>query len=252
MQEFQAKQLWPFIIRFTQSWKSRESVLIVFSGTLAVIFATLFIVFLFLILQEVKSKFYDMLELYILAEVLILTLLLPSAFVAMFAPRILARVALSLVEQYNFAFLLFAPLSENDIPKSPMLEFFSGSPQNFAKVNTSFEERIWWLSSRKKPELLLDGIAEALGKRNNANPQPIDDPDLPVGLFGGIIIRQWYLYATQIAAWISFCAPTCVFLFVVPLIVIPVGVVLVMQTVHTLAYAAAYYRILTDRWPWEA
>lgn len=251
MLEFPARHSVLFITRFTQSWKSREAVLIFFSGTLAVIFVTLFIVFLFLILLAVKSKFYDMLELYILAEVLILTLLFPSAFVAMFAPRVLARVASSLVEQYNFAFLLFAPLSENDIPKSPMLEFFSGSPQIFAKVNTSFEERIWWLSSRKKPELLLEGIAEVLGKRNNANPQAIDDPDLPVSLLGGIIIRQWYLYATQIAAWISCCAPTCVFLFVVPLIIIPVGVAKVIQTVHTLAYAAAYYRILAERWPWE-
>ena len=78
----------------------------------------------------------------------------------------------------------------------------------------------------------------------------IDDPTVVIDSRFGIRVRQAPFYLLII---LCTCVMSGLFLITTVIgMVIPIVVCIwLMRRVNQLAFAAAYYRILTDEWPWE-
>lgn len=180
---------------------------------------------------------------YLVSVVLII---IPAGFFMITAPRVLAYVAQGLIERLDLTYLLFVPLSTDDFARSTTMEFVAGAPVANVSINESLRSRIWWLSGQMRPDQLLGGVPSILAMRHGSLPRTLTNMSLPVGTLGGIIVRQWYLLTCQVITWSTCCGSCGCGLFIFPLVIYRV-----FLNIHSLALAAAYYRILTDKWPWE-
>lgn len=175
-----------------------------------------------------------------------IVVLVPAGVLMITAPKMLAPVAAGIIDRLDLLFLLYIPLTDEDYARNRFMEYFAGAPVADSRINLSFTSRIWWLSGQMKPELLLGGIPRYMAGLHGDLPYSLADGSMPVGRLGPIVIRQWYFYVSQTLAWGSCCCSSgCFFVFA------PYFVYRVVANVHALAYAAAYYRILTGHWPWE-
>lgn len=97
--------------------------------------------------------------------------------------------------------------------------------------------------------MLLGGIPRGIALKWGDLPRSLMNAGMPVGGFAGLVVRQWVLFVTQLIYWASCCGTAscgC------GLLLVPLVLYRVFVAVHSLAYAAAYCRIMTDRYPWEA
>lgn len=176
-----------------------------------------------------------------------LFVLFPAGILMITAPRVLAPVAAGLIDRLGLLYLLYIPITEDDFGRNRFMEHFAGAPVSDTRINESFSGRIWWLSGQMKPELLLGGIPKHMAEMHGDLPYTLTNAGMPVGRLGTIIVRQWYLYFSQALSWSACCCPIgCAF------ILVPYFIYRVVLNVHALAYSAAYFRILTGKWPWEA
>lgn len=252
-----------FAGRFAVEWRKRYAKICIFASAVFLIPGALIIIAslgIYLRYEEVLYPIGSFVPIYfmllyelggILLSISIAAFLFvffPAGALMMTAPKVLATIAEGLIERLGLLFLLHIPVTENDFMRNRFMEYFAGAPVADSRINLSFSSRIWWLSGQMKPELLLGGIPKRTTDYSRTMPYKLSNPGLPVGRIGTIIIRQWYLYASQALSWSTCsCSIGCAFILLVPFLIYRV-----VMNVHTLAYAAAYYRILTDRWPWEA
>ncbi len=171
---------------------------------------------------------------------------IPAGVFMITAPRVLAYVAQGLIDRLDLAYLLFIPLSTDDFARNTTMEFVAGAPVANVSINESFRSRIWWLSGQMRPDQLLGGVPSILAMRHGSLPRALTNMSLPVGKLGNLIVRQWYLVTCHVISWSTCCGSCGCGLFVFPLVLYRV-----FLNIHSLAFAAAYYRILVDKWPWE-
>jgi hypothetical protein len=172
-------------------------------------------------------------------------IVIPAGIFMITSPRVLAYVAQGLIERLDLTYLLFVPLSTDDFARSPAMEYVAGAPVANVSINESLRSRIWWLSGQMRPDQLLGGVPSILAMRHGSLPRTLTNTSLPVGKLGNVIVRQWYLLTCQIITWSTCCGSCGCGLLIFPLVLYRV-----FLNIHSLAFAAAYYRILTDEWPW--
>jgi len=186
--------------------------------------------------------------LYIVTLFIFLFLIIPSGIYLITAPRVLAPIAEGLIVRLDLAYLLFIPMLDDDLTRNKTFEFIAGSPVADVRINESFNERLWWISSQMRPEMLLGGVPKSIALKWGDLPRSLMNAGMPVGGFAGLIVRQWFLFMSQIVYWSSCCGSVscgC------GLLVVPLILYRIFMLVHGLAYAAAYCRILTDSFPWQ-
>ena len=176
---------------------------------------------------------------------------LPAGLMLLSAPRVLAPIALGLIDRMDLNFLLFVPLGEGDYSRNKFMEFMAGVPVGDARINASLRERIQWLSGQMKPEALHNGIPLYLAGRWPGLPTTLTNMGHPVGRLGKIVLRQWYFYTAQGCALATCCSPGCLYLSCCGMAIFGAIYYRFILSVHSLAYSAAYLKLLTDKWPWE-
>ena len=112
--------------------------------------------------------------------------------------------------------------------------------------------RIWWLSNQSSPDAIIGDSARELKLTLRREVLPwIDDPDVVLFSVGGAEIR---LGSVQMVLMFV-CLATIVFLFklffFLSVIFVPCFLLIIARNTSRLSFAAAYYKMLTDKWPWE-
>jgi len=171
---------------------------------------------------------------------------LPAGIMLITAPRFLAPVALGLIERLDLNYLIFVPILDDDFTRSRFMEAVAGAPVSDERINRSLFDRIWWMSSQMRPDYLLGGIPGYLASRWPELPKSLTNAGLPVSRLGSLVLRQWYLYLSQAIAWFSCCNSCCCAYVLIPALMYRLAI-----TVHSLAYSAAYCKLLVDDWPWR-
>ncbi len=244
-----------FAKKFAAGWRNKFALLCVFASIvffLPAVVASFWLVILFFEFhnpgQFGGSPFFLVTEgiFILIGSVAALLLLVPAGVLTITAPKMLAPVAAGIIDRLDLLYILYIPLTEDDYTRNRFMEYFAGAPVADSRINLSFTSRIWWLSGQMKPELLLGGIPRYMAGLHGDLPYSLADGSMPVGRLGPIVVRQWYFYVSQTLAWGACCCSSgCFFVFA------PYFVYRVVANVHALAYAAAYFRILTGGWPWE-
>ena len=249
-----------FASKFASEWRKRFTYVCIFAALVFILPGAVFLGYLLVAYFEEYamnsySEFWFMFfgplsgfptAFFIAAAIGYFVLILPAGILMISAPRVLAPVAAGLIDRLGLLFLLYIPVTDDDFGRNRFMEHFAGAPVSDTRINLSLSSRIWWLSGQMKPELLLGGIPKYMAGMYGDLPYSLTNAGMPVGRLGSLIVRQWYLYLSQAMAW-GACCGSCG----CAIILVPYFIYRVVLNVHSLAYAAAYYRILTGYWPWD-
>ncbi|MCD6118968.1 hypothetical protein J7K50_03915 [bacterium] len=246
-----------FAERFAAEWRIRYVKVVIFASVFFLLPGALIVITLFLAATNIfgihdwelfyLASWTELTVFSIFVSLIAVFFILPSGIMMITAPRVLAPVAAGLIERLDLLFILFVPIRDEDFVRNRFMEYMAGAPVSDTRINESISARIWWLSGQMKPELLLGGIPKHLGSRYPYLPRSLTNIGLPVGRLGSIIVRQWYMYLCQFMSWSSCCCSS----FGCGLFLVPLLVYRVLINLHSLAFAAAYMKLLTDKYPWE-
>lgn len=181
----------------------------------------------------------------VLAAIVTAVLFMPGIIVACSAPRVLAPIALGIVERLGLDILVFYPVLGDTLVEKPYFKWTFRAGVNDEELNSILAKRIWWVSSEPFPKS-LPGVAVLDDPDSKSLPVSLLKLDLPLTGPSGYVLYGWKLLLVTAVPSLG-----CGCIGINSFDPMSQGV-LVFHDVHRLAYSAAYYKGLTEKWPWEA
>lgn len=172
-----------------------------------------------------------------------------------YAVRKLAHAYYDLIYKYDLWFYFGVDQGREQSLKLP--EWVIAPPSGYIPHHKSLLERIWWMSERRDYAQIMGEYASsyAAKEKNNSLIYPAN-PTFVIGTIWSIpyshvtfeVISNLFIILTCIVLYFFYG-----FMFLYFLIFAAAGIfeLAAINRLSAISSAAAYYKMLTDNWPWE-